>query len=151
MKKETKELLIKYLGCFGIAALISVAVFWSNGFFTDSVSNNIQVLADGFFISGILFLIVAGLLFVSDEGALLGIGFIFRNIILTFIPMGRMKHELYADYRERKLKDKKKMFDYAILFTGLVFFLASVILSVVWSYCFYDAPDSTVSMLLKMA
>ncbi len=140
MKKETKALLIKYLICFGIASAITVIVFAIKGFFTDSIAVNIQILSDGFFVSGILFLIVAGLLFVSDEGALIGIGFVLRNVILSFIPMGRTKHELYAQYRERKLKDKKKMSDTCILVTGLVFLFVAIVMTIIWYTGFYNGP-----------
>lgn len=140
MKKETKALLIKYLICFGIASVITVIVFAIKGFFTDSIAVNIQILSDGFFVSGILFLIVAGLLFVSDEGALIGIGFVLRNVILSFIPMGRTKHELYAQYRERKLKDKKKMSDTCILVTGLVFLFVAIVMTIIWYTGFYNGP-----------
>ena len=108
MKKENKALLIKYIICFAIASLITFIVFWIKGFFTHSVAVNVQILADGFFVSGILMTLFAGMMFVSGEGALIGIGFVIRSVILTFIPMGRAKHELYADYRERKLQEMKK-------------------------------------------
>ena len=82
---------------------IAFLVIWTKGFFTDRAAVNVQILADAFFVSGILMTLFAGMLYISGEGALLGIGFILRNVVLTFIPMGRMKHEKYADYRARKL------------------------------------------------
>ena len=105
MKNENKGLLAKYIVCFVIASLITVIVFWIKGFFAHSVAVNVQILADGFFVSGILMTLFAGMMFVSGEGALIGIGFVVRNVILAFIPMGRARHERYADYRERKLKE----------------------------------------------
>ena len=92
MKNENKALLIKYIVCFAIASLIAVLVFWSKGFFAHSLGVNISVLADGFFVSGILMTLFAGLMFVSGEGALIGIGFIVKSVILTFVPLGRNKH-----------------------------------------------------------
>ena len=108
MKKETKALLTKYLICIGVALLITIIVFAIKGFFTDNIGVNIQILADGFFVSGIVMTMVAGLLYVSSEGMFIGIGFVLRNVILTFIPMGRTKQERYSDYRERKLGQIKK-------------------------------------------
>lgn len=139
MKPENKALLIKYAICFVVACLITVGVFAMKGFFTDDIGVNIQILSDGFFVSGIALTIVAGLLFVSDEGALLGIGFILRSVILTFIPMGRTKHEVYAKYRERKLSEKKKSFDKCILVVGLVFLTASFVFSIIWYTKFYNS------------
>lgn len=138
MKKENKALLSKYIICFAVASLIAVAVFWSKGFFAHTVAVNIQILADGFFVSGILMTLFAGMMFVSREGALIGIGFVLRNVILAFIPMGRAKHELYKDYRERKLKEMKKSKDRCILLTGLLFLFVGVVFNVIWYVNFYN-------------
>ena len=61
MKNAKIALLIKYAICFGIASLIAVIVFAMKGFFTNDTSVNIQILIDGFFVSGILFLFAGGL------------------------------------------------------------------------------------------
>ena len=138
MKKENKALLVKYIICFAVASLITVAVFWSKGFFGHSVAVNIQILADGFFVSGILLTLFAGMMFISGEGALIGIGFILRSVVLTFIPMGRQKHEKYADYRERKLRGMKKTKDHCILVTGLLFLIVGIIFNIIWYVKFYN-------------
>ena len=139
MKKENKALLLKYITCFAVASLITVAVFWSKGFFSHTVAVNIQILADGFFVSGILMTMFAGMMYISSEGALIGIGFVLRNVFLAFVPMGRMKHELYKDYRERKLKERKKTKDRCILLTGLVFLFVGVVFNIIWYVNFYNA------------
>jgi len=138
VKDENKALLIKYAICFGVASAITFIVFWIKGFFTDTLSVNIQILSDGFFVSGILLTMFAGMLYVSGEGALIGISFVLRNIVLAFIPMGRKHHEFYAEYRERKLKAMKKSSDHCILMTGLFFLLIGVILTVIWYANFYN-------------
>ena len=138
-KKKTK--LTKYIVCFCIASLITVGVFWRFGFFTDSTAVNLQILADGFTISGILFLLFAGMMFVSGEGALIGIGFVVKNIIQWFVPGGRMKHELYKDYRERKMNEKKKSGDHCILLTGLLFFAIGIIFLVILYTNYYSMPQ----------
>ena len=138
MKKENKALLVKYIICFAIASLITFFVFWSKGFFGHSLAVNVQILADGFFVSGILLTLFAGMIFISGEGALIGIGFVIRSVVLTFIPMGRQKHELYKDYRERKLGEMKKNKDHAILYTGLLFLIVGIIFNVIWYVNFYN-------------
>ena len=138
MEHRNKVLLKKYGVCFGAASLITLAVFWIKGFFTDSVSVNVQILSDGFTISGILMLFLAGMMFLSGEGALLGISFVLRNVVQAFVPMGRKNHEFYADYRERKLAGRKSNQDHCILVTGLVFFLVGVILTAIWYAKFYN-------------
>ena len=139
MKKENKALLVKYIICFAVASLITVAVFWSKGVVGHSVAVNIQILADGCFVSGSLPTLFHGMMFISGEGALIGIGFILRSVVLTFIPMGRQKHEKYADYRERKLKEMKKTKDSRIiLFTGLLFLFVGIVFNVIWYVKFYN-------------
>ena len=140
MQQEKKQLLMKYLICFVVASLITVGVFWIRGFFTDNVGVNLQILSDGFFVSGILFLMFAGMLFISSEGALIGISFVLRNIVLMFIPMGRKQHEFYAQYRERKLAEKhvKSSSDHCILVVGLVFLAISIVFTVIWYTNFYN-------------
>ena len=128
----------KYAICFGIEAVIAFLVIWSKGFFTDRAAVNLQILADAFFVPGILVTLFAGMLYVSGEGALIGIGFVLRNAVLTFIPMGRAKQELYADYRARKLKEAKPHSARCILVSGLVFLIIGIALSVIWSVKFYN-------------
>ena len=137
MKQETKVKLIKYAVCVSIELLIGFFVVWSKGFFTDSAAVNLQILADAFFVAGILMTLIAGMLFISGEGALIGIGFVLRNVVLAFIPMGRARHELYADYRARKLGEAKKQDNSSILVTGLFFLLIGIILTVIWSVKYY--------------
>lgn len=140
MNQRIKALLIKYGVCFGIASLISILVFWSEGFFAHSIAVNIQILSDGFFISGLLFLFVAGMMYISGEGALIGIGYIMKSVIQMFIPMGRKHQERYPDYRERKLAGMKKSGDHCILVIGLLFFIVGVIFTIIWNVKFYNAP-----------
>ena len=138
MKQETKVKLIKYAVCVGVEAVIAFLVIWSKGFFTDSAAVNLQILADAFFVAGILMTLIAGMLFVSGEGALIGIGFVLRNIVLAFIPMGRARHELYVDYRARKLKEAKKHNNSSILVTGLIFLIIGILLTGIWYMAFYN-------------
>lgn len=141
MKKETGKILVKYLINFGIAALITVAVFAIHGFFTDDLANNILVLADGFSISGLLLVLFAGMIFVTSKGALIGISFIVRNVVLAlFVPMGRTRQELYKDYRERKIKDVKKFADFSMLIIGLVYLVVGIVFNVIWYTNFYSIP-----------
>ena len=140
MISEKKNLLLKYAVCIGVALLITVAVFWSKGFFTDSAAVNIQILSDGFFVSGIVVSAVAGLLFIGGEGMFISVGYVFRNVVLIFIPGGRKKHERYADYRARKLEGLKKEEDHCILVTGLSFLALGVLFSVIWYMNFYQMP-----------
>lgn len=140
MTQEKKNLLIKYLVCFCVATAITLAVFWSKGFFTDSTAVNIQILSDGFTVSGLMLTLFAGLLFIGGEGGFLGIGFVLRNVVLWFIPMGRTKQETYAQYRERKVGETKKQGDHCILHVGLLFLITGIVFTVIWYTQFYQPP-----------
>ena len=138
MKQETKQTLTKYAICFGVEVLIAFLVIWSKGFFTSSAAVNVQILSDAFFVAGILMTLFAGMLYVSSEGALIGIGFVLRNVVRAFIPMGRAKHEFYADYRARKLSEAKERDDRFVLWTGLFFLAIGIVLTVIWYTQFYN-------------
>ena len=140
MNQEKKSLRIKYSICFAVATLITVAVFWSRGFFTDNVAVNIQILADGFFVSGIMFTLFAALLFISSEGALIGVGYVLRHAALTLIPFGRLKQETYKKYRERKMEKLKKSADHCILVVGLIFLFIGIVFNVIWYVKFFEPP-----------
>ena len=140
VNQRLKSLLIKYSVCFCIASLISVLVFWSQGFFAHSVAVNIQILSDGFSIAGMVFLFAAGMTYISGEGALIGIGYIMKSVIQIFMPMGRKYQERYVDYRERKLAGKKASDDHCFLVIGLIFFITGLIFTAIWSIKFYNAP-----------
>ena len=138
MKEETKVTLRNYAICVGVEVLIAFLVIWSKGFFAHSIAVNIQILSDAFFVSGILMTLFAGLMYVSSEGALIGISFVLRNVVLAFIPMGRARHERYADYRERKLSEAKKRSNKYILVTGLIFLFIGIIFTAIWYTTFYN-------------
>ena len=138
MKQENKVTLRNYAICFGIETLIAFLVIWSKGFFTQSTAVNIQILSDAFFVSGILMTLFAGMMYVSGEGALIGIGFVLRNIVLAFTPMGRARHERYVDYRARKLSEAKKHNNRYIFVTGLIFLFIGIVFTVIWYAAFYN-------------
>ena len=137
MEQENRKSLIKYLVCFAIASLITLAVFWIKGFFTDSLSVNLQILADGFVVSGLLLLAFAGMMYISGEGGLIGVSFIIRNVVLAIIPLGRLKHEVYAKYRERKMKELKQKRDSSVLVVGSIFLFVGILFTAVWYFKFY--------------
>ncbi len=132
MEEQNKSLLKRYGVCFFIASLCILTVFAIKGFFTADLKHNMQVLADAFFATGALFMLFYGLIFVSGEGALLGIGYALRVAFRALIPFARKRHETYAQYRERKTGDRKGNRDGCIFFTGLFFFLISFIFLFIW-------------------
>lgn len=137
MEQEKRTLRTKYLVCFAIASLITLAVFAIKGFFTDSLAVNLQILSDGFVVSGLMLLSFAGMMFISGEGGLIGIGYVLKNVLLDFIPMGRMKQEVYGKYRERKMKELQENRDSSAFVVGVLFLSVGILFTVIWYIKFY--------------
>ena len=136
MEQEKKAKIIKYSVCVGIEVLIAFLVIWSKGFFAHSAAVNLQILADAFFVSGILMTLFAGLVYVSNEGIFIGISYVMKDALSFILP--RRKHERYFDYRERKLKNAQKYNTRYTLVTGAVFLSIGIILTVIWYVAFYN-------------
>jgi len=137
MEQEKRTLRTKYLVCFAIASLITLAVFAIKGFFTDSLAVNLQILSDGFVVSGLMLLSFAGMMFISGEGGLIGIGYVLKNVLLDFLPMGRMKQEVYGKYRERKMKELQENRDSSAFVVGVLFLSVGILFTVIWYIKFY--------------
>lgn len=131
VEKERKALLTRYLICFCVGVGIVFAVFTIKGFFGSDTKQNMQILHDAFFASGALLMLFSGLLYVSGEGAFLGVGFVFGKAVKALIP-GKKEHENYAQYRERKMGKTKKSSDKCIFFIGLFFALIGLIFLAIW-------------------
>ena len=138
MEQETKKTLRNFGICVGVEVLIGFCVVWAKGFFTESAAVNLQIVADAFFVAGILMSLFAALIFVSSQGAFIGVGFIMRNVVLTFIPMGRLRHEKFIDYRARKMNQLKARKLSPVLVTGLTFLVTGIILTAIWYAKFYQ-------------
>ena len=134
VEKETKlSILIRYLIAFCVAGFLFLSVLMIKGFFTDNAKDNMQTLIDAFFASGVLMIMFYGLLFVSSEGAFLGIGFALGRAIKMLIPFSKKPIENYQQYRDRKAKVKTgENRDVCVLVVGLIFFITSMILLCFW-------------------
>ena len=138
MKQETRRTLRNYAICVAVELVIAFLVIWSKGFFAHSGAVNLQIAADAFFVAGILMTLFAGLMYVSGEGALVGVQYVLRNAILIFFPMGRARIEPYRDYRERKMAALKDKQNSSVLITGLIFLSIGLVLTFIWYKRFYQ-------------
>lgn len=145
MNTDKKKIWTKYVVCIAVAALVTLAVFAMKGFFTDRIEANMGILADGFTVSGVLLTAFAGLFYVNSEGVFIGIGFVLRNIVQAFLPMGRRHHEFYGQYRERKLGEFQKSGDHCLgnhclLVVGLTFLAIGLLFNLIWYVKYYQPP-----------
>ena len=134
MDRETKSsILIRYLVAFCVACFLFLSVLILKGFFTDNAKDNMQTLIDAFFASGVLMIMFYGLLFVSSEGAFLGIGFALGRALRMLVPFSKKPIENYGQYRERKAKVKTgENRDTCVLVVGILFFAVSMVLLCFW-------------------
>ena len=107
---------MKYLITAAICLLIAVGYFFSNIPVSElSMTPMVEiakVLSNACAIPG-MFTLMLGLLFwVASQGALDGVGYLVSFIPKTLIPGRRKTIEKYADYVERKRKDRKTGFGF---------------------------------------
>ena len=133
MKDVNKAAITKYATSCVAGALITVVVCLIESITGGDSVNLYQILSDGFNVSGFILIATAILIYCSDEGIFLGVGFVARNVVLTFMPMGRMKHETYATYRERTMNKKKKGNSIPPLLAGAVFLAIGIVFTVIWA------------------
>ena len=133
MSGDKKSTLIKYLICFCVAVALTFVALLIQGFFKETLKENMHVLHNAFFASGALMMLFSGLLFVADEGAFLGVGYALGRAAKALLPFLGKDHETYAEYRERKSGKKSKFGKLAIFLTGLLFLLVSLIFLWIWA------------------
>ncbi len=132
MNQDKKSALIRYLVCFCVGVAMIFVVLLIQGFFKDSAKENMKILHNAFFATGALMSLFAGLLFVADHGAFLGVGYALGRAVKALLPFLGRDHETYAEYRERKTGKKREKGDHCVLFTGLFFLVVSLVFLLVW-------------------
>ncbi len=135
MSKERKKKLRKYIITTVVGLLIGAGVMAIQGFGEAAdMDRRMVILCDAFTIPGILLIMAAGLVFVSNNGALDAMGFLLSRLASVFIPgiAASQKHERYGDYVARK-REKGGIKGYSFLpITGAVFLAVGVILTVIY-------------------
>lgn len=137
MNEKMKSRLIRYGITVLAGALMVFGVYGARGGFPEGITllDRYRILSDMFLVPGLLLLMAAALVLVSNNGAFDGIGFAFSRTICRLIP-GRAlnaKHETYGEYLERK-HGEKKMTGYSCLVVVGTLFLA---VGLVFMFLFY--------------
>lgn len=95
----------------------------------DNLADRYRMLADCVTIPGITFLMIGALVWVSNHGALDGLGFLFGRLFRSLIPGGRLGNEDkegYYEYIQRKRSEKPKAY-LPLIFVGAVFFIIGIL------------------------
>lgn len=121
-----KKKLLKH----GVAALIgaAMAVLYValRDFAGASTADRYRMLCDAFTIPGVLLMLSAALVWLSNEGSFDGIGYSFRYLVDRLIPGPGKNPEKYGDYVERRRG--KKITGYGFLLTvGGAFFAVALV------------------------
>ena len=135
-RKKQKNILLKYGITALIGSLMAYAVLVLHGYGqTSALPEKYRILSDAFTIPGVVLILCAVLLRLSNEGIFDGISYALTYTIKMLIPgTGRTKQISYTCYIQQK-REKRESRGYQILFyTGFLFFLTAIIfINLYWS------------------
>lgn len=133
-----KKSLIKYASAVGIAGAMALIVLWLRDFASvDSKAEQLRHLADAFTIPGVIFMMVAALIWVASDGFFDGFGYAGRYAARMLLPFLKLDDEKFYDYKMRKAERRLHGYSF-IFFTGLAFFL----IALAFIAAFYAAAPS---------
>ncbi len=135
MSKNVKANLIKYGISIGVGLLIAYTYVALRDFDALGLADKYRTLCDAFTIPGVLLLIGGLLVTVSNEGALDGVGYILSQGLSMLIPGKGPGTERYAEYVERKSKNRIK--GYGFLYISAILFLAATAVFMILFYSVY--------------
>ncbi len=129
-----KKQLTRYSVAIGVSAGLVVLFLYAQNFAAlEEWPDRLRMLADGFTIPGVIFMLLAGLVWVASDGFFDGLTYSARWLA-TLLPFSKLKQERYYDYKMRKKADRDESEGgYGFLFfTGLGFFLVACIFIVLF-------------------
>lgn len=131
MKKKILTLSISILAHIGII----LAVCGMDGVFTKSLSQQdiVRFVCDGFYVAGVFYICIVGLIWASGQGAFDGIGYSISTWTHSVFHNRRdwKKKESYQEYKERRAQKKKEMYiEENIIIGGISVLIASILLLV---------------------
>ena len=92
-----------------------------------------RVLCDAFTVPGLLMLMFALLMSVSNEGALDGVGYVAAYALKLLIPGGALKMETYKEYLERRRANRVKNYITLYLTAAVCLTLAGIFLALFYT------------------
>ena len=134
MKKQIKT----YAITLAVAVAIMIGVSALRGAFTTAFSPKeaIRCACDAFFVTGILYLCVGGIIWASKMGTFDGFGYSFSLWKQRYTNNKRdwRNEESFYDYKERKAEKKKGRQVNHVLIVGAVFVMIAAILLLVFHF-----------------
>lgn len=138
MNKNIRNCLLKYAAAaFAGGLAVYLCLYLQDFSAASSAAERYRILCDAFTVPGVIFIMVAALVWICKQGLFEGISYSIRWLFKSLIPFGRTKkeHETYYDYVKEK-SGRKRTGGYGfIFFTGLAFF----IIALVFLFLFYKS------------
>lgn len=122
---------MKKLLKYGVAALIGAAMTATYLILRDFTggeppAERYRMLCDAFTIPGVVLMLSAALVALSNEGSFTGIGYSMNYMFSRLIPGIGLRQETYADYLERREGKKIKGYGF-LLQVGIVFMAVALV------------------------
>lgn len=134
MSKRAKSLLLKYGISLGVVLVLAVPMILDGWSGAKTLQDQYRILSDSFTVPGLLFLFSGLTMLVTNEGALYGIGFIMSYTIKRLIPGKQGELENYAQYVERKKRNRVTGFSFLFVVAAVC-----LVISGVFIVLFYQA------------
>ncbi len=127
-----KGKLLKY-GIAGLSGAVLTAVYLLTRDFTWALppAERYRMLCDSLTIPGMLLMLSAALVALSNEGSFTGIGYSVRHLFRALVPGMGLQQESYGEYLERRSGKKIKGYLF-LLQVGLVFMAAALVFYVLF-------------------
>lgn len=129
--RSVKRIVIKYSVIIVIClALIITCLLLRN--FTKAVAGTkefYRTWADSFTIPGLIYILIAALIFLINEGSLAALGYMGRIIVRTINPYSKKERMTYYEYSQTRKKIKGYL---CILWVGLVAFIIGMIFLILY-------------------
>ena len=133
MSDRLRNNLIKYGSCAAVGLLAGYGYLSGHDLFNLPLVDQYRLLSDAFMIPGFLMVAFGLLIYLANEGAFLGIGFIGQKAVGFLIPfLYKQKGETYREYVERKTGKPTKGYGF-LLICGCVFLAVSAVFLVLYS------------------
>lgn len=133
MSDRLRKNLIKYGSCVAAGLLTGCGYLSGKDIFNQPLIDQYRLLSDAFMLPGFLMVAVGLLIFLANEGAFTGVGFIAQKAVGLLIPfLYKQKGETYGQYVERKTGKPTKGYGF-LLICGCVFLAVSAVFVVLFN------------------
>ncbi len=128
-----RKLLIKYAVTAAFSAIPVLLILWLLGLSSaETAVEKYRILSDAFAVPGVVLMLFAGLVWVSNDGFFDGLGYAFSRVRGMFIPMAKIKHQTYYDYKMEK-RGKEPHHFWHLFLVGLAYTLIAVVFLMLYS------------------